>query len=407
MGTKRMAFAGWPSRALRLLAARPLIVDTLVAVSLAAGSWLGAMYESPPGAPPPDGLSLALILAVNLPLICRRKAPITVLVVSCSCAIVYHLLGYHYGVNNIGPPLALYSVAARRPPAVSAASAMLVLAEWTHAGMMQPLVAPWAAAGTAILITVSVLSLGTAVRSLTERNRRLADLAVRLELEQESRARRAATEERVKIARELHDVVAHHVALISMQAGLGRYVFTTDPATAHATLETISDASREAMTEMRRMLSILRTDQDGGDDESRDFTPGLDRLEQLVRRLDSSGVPVRFRFAGTRRPLNPGLELCAYRVVQESLTNVLKHAPGARTEVVVTYGDSALGIRVTNEPGDPPAAARSGGQGLIGMTERVKLYGGTIVAGPRPSGGFEVEVGLPFAPTEQPALGHG
>jgi signal transduction histidine kinase len=203
----------------------------------------------------------------------------------------------------------------------------------------------------------------------------------------------------MRIARELHDVVAHHMSVVSVQAGLAQFVLESDPATARAALRTVLHTSGEALQEMRRMLSLLDTGADeDGPAGAYDPTPGLDRLDDLVERVCAAGVPVEVTISGERHPLAPGVDLCAYRVLQECLTNVIKHAPGAPTTVRLRYDPDRLTIQVGNGAIDVTSGALHtdpGGHGLAGMRERARLYGGALTAGPRPQGGFEVVLVLP------------
>jgi len=407
----------------RVSAVNPLLLDGALALTLVVGTWLWEIYE-PGRGQPTDAWSLTLILLVNGPLALRRQAPVAVLLVSTGTALVYHLLGYQLVLNNMGPLVTLYTVAAHRSWAVCLAGAALFVTEWMHASVHQPGVALWSALGQALLVAAYAVGAGTSMRLLAERTGQLAELADQLRREQDAAARRAVTHERVRIARELHDIVAHHMSVISVQAGLGRYVALSDPATAHATLGVIADTSHEALAEMRRLLSILRIEADDEDEGLYTTTPGLQSLEPLVERIRAAGVPLEVVVEGAARPLPPGLDLCAYRIVQESLTNVLKHAGPARVEIRVTYGPATLALRVTDDgpstltpsvTDDGPATpvpsvigdgaagtgrSRPRGHGLIGMTERVSLYQGTITAGPLPLGGFEVLAIFPLPPPD-------
>ncbi|NUW39516.1 sensor histidine kinase [Nonomuraea rhodomycinica] len=345
---------------------------------------------------------MGLTLAANLVLAWRRRAPLTVLGVALLLAIVFHLAGYDTRLNEAAPVLALYTVAVRRPPAVSVACGLAVAASWWHAAFLAPDDFTWPNIAQVSLIVVVVWSFGNRTRTVVERNGQLAALTERLRRDQEDRARRAVTEERVRIARELHDVVAHHMSVIVIQAGLARYVFGSDPATARGALATIADTGSEVMGEMRRLLAVLRIDAgddagDGADEcaDSYDPAPGLGRLDQLTERVRSAGVPVEVSITGTVRPLPPGIDLCAYRIVQECLTNVLKHAGPATARVSLDYG-ADLELRVSDDGRGAPPSPEGDGHGLIGMRERVKLYKGTVRSGSKPSGGFEVVVTLPL-----------
>ncbi|MGR6919723.1 sensor histidine kinase [[Actinomadura] parvosata] len=343
---------------------------------------------------------------MNGPLAWRRRAPFTVLLVAVGAAAIFHLAGHHPGLNDIGPLLALYSVAAHASWQAGVAGAVLVVAEWTHASAMQPGVALWSALGQSLIVAAWAFTTGTIVRLLGTRQRQLAALAGQLAEERDAAALRAVTRERVRIARELHDVVAHHMSVISVQAGFGRYVALSDPATAHTTLGVIADTSHEALTEMRRLLSILRIEAHE-EDEGRYLTMSrLSELEALVKRVRAAGLNVTLSVEGRPVELPPGLDQCAYRIVQESLTNVLKHAAASRAEVCLAYVPGTLTLRVTDDGAGPDTGTAAGpghgGHGLIGMTERVRLYQGTITAGGRSEGGFEVLVTLPVSLPQTP-----
>ncbi|MGP3933933.1 sensor histidine kinase [Nonomuraea sp. KM88] len=373
------------------------LLDGTLATALVVGSWAWETLEQGKGHPPTP-LSMTLTVLVNAPLTWRRRAPFTVLIVSVGASLTYHFLGYHLGLNSIGPLVALYSVAAHASRKATGVGAVLVIAEWTHSSASQPGVALWSALGQSIIVAVWAVSTGIVVHLLVERGRQLAE-------ERDAAARRAVVYERVRIARELHDVVAHHMSVISVQAGLGRYVALSDPATAHTTLGVIADASHEALAEVRRLLSILRPEAPDHDDETPYTTmPGLRSLDALVERMRAAGLTIRLTVDGEPRALPPGLDLCAYRIVQESLTNVLKHAGPAHVDIRLTYETDALNLRVTDDgPGAMPGA-RPDGHGLIGMTERVTLYGGVIHAGSPPGGGFDVLATFPLFPSEEGPL---
>jgi signal transduction histidine kinase len=380
----------------RLPAVDPLALDGVLALVMSVGSVVWAVYEPERATRPVDGLSVVLTFAVNLPLALRRRAPFAVLAVSAAGAAVYHALGYHYGLNSMAPLLALYTVAAHRSAGFTAAGTVLVVAEWIHAVDLHPGTEWWSAAGQSVLVAGVTVCIGASVRLLDERTRQLTEVAARLRDEQAAAALRAVTQERVRIARELHDVVAHHMSVISVQAGMGRYVALGDPATAHETLGVIAEASHEALGEMRRLLSLLRAETRDEDEDLYAITPGLGGLAPLVERVRSAGPAVEVRVVGAARPLPSGLDVCAYRIVQESLTNVLKHAGAARVEVLLEYGSAELTVSVTDDGTAAPRGPEAAGHGLIGMTERVRLYQGKITAGPRPEGGFAVVAALPL-----------
>ncbi|MBG0567451.1 sensor histidine kinase [Actinoplanes aureus] len=223
--------------------------------------------------------------------------------------------------------------------------------------------------------------------------RRLADAAgVRAEF-RERQAREAVTEERVRIARELHDMVAHSVTVMVIQAGVVRRRLDAGLPVDPQLLQYIESAGRDAVTELRRTLGLLRGDGDG----TAQPPVGLDRLDDLVGQVREAGLAVTVRRGGEPVPLLPAVDVSAYRIVQEALTNVLKHAHAASAELTVDYRADGLHLGVVND-GPPAAPSSGGGQGLIGMRERVTLFGGDLHAGPRPPGGFAVEARLPVLP---------
>ncbi|RAJ44097.1 signal transduction histidine kinase [Kitasatospora sp. SolWspMP-SS2h] len=390
----------------RQLRADPAVVDGLLAVVLAAVAVAYSLqaYEAryrADGRPAFDGWAIGLSLAANLPLALRRRLPRAVLALSCGALLTYTLAGYQPSVNLWAPLLACYTVVARRPAGEAAAASVLTGGAWVVSGLAAEL-SPVLAVAQSVLGIGAVWIFGAAFRRLGEHNARLAELTERLRREQELRARHAVVEERVRIARELHDVVAHHLSALSVQAGLAQYVFASDPAAAREALASIGTTSREALEEMRGLLRVLRVAPDGEAEEEGLYhsAPGLDRLDDLVARTRSAGVAVEVAVTGEVRPLPPGADLCAFRVVQEALTNVIKHAGrSAAARVVLEYGADRLTGRVVDDgrgAGAPAGSAVPGsGLGLIGVGERVRLYGGSVHTGPRPQGGFEVVFSIP------------
>jgi signal transduction histidine kinase len=211
------------------------------------------------------------------------------------------------------------------------------------------------------------------------------------------RERGLVLDERARIAREMHDVVAHSLSVIVSQAQGGAYVAGSQPERAARALETIAETGREALADMRGLLGVLRADPDAAAPAPEDPQPGLADLPELVARVRAAGLPVELTETGTPRRLGAATGLAAYRLVQESLTNTLKHGgPAARAEVRLQWTDEELAVTVTDD-GDGPASTGAGGQGLVGMRERAAVVGGRAEAGPRPGGGFAVTARFPAA----------
>ncbi|MGW8490589.1 sensor histidine kinase [Streptomyces sp. NPDC055886] len=246
-------------------------------------------------------------------------------------------------------------------------------------------------------VFVVALVLGAALRSL-----RLArkDLVVQAELTAEERARRTLLEERNRIARELHDVVAHHMSVISIQAQVAPHLVEHPTDELKENLTGIRENALEALAELRRVLGVLRSEDAPAlsDDTRHAPQPGLDELDGLIATVRSAGLAVTRSTTGEPRPLSPGVELSAYRIVQEALSNVMRHAPGASAEVAIGHRPTGLTVRVVNSPPDRPAAPSPGVRhGLLGMRERAAMLGGEMATGPTPEGGWEVTAILPVS----------
>jgi len=223
----------------------------------------------------------------------------------------------------------------------------------------------------------------------------LATDNVRLDPERVSAARRAAAEERARIARELHDVVGHAIGVIVLQADGGRRLLRVDPGETERALTTIEQTGRGALDEMRRLVAMLRATDD---EDALAPQPGLAGLEELAADVRAAGLPVDVVIEGQPTALPAGVDLSAYRIAQEALTNALKHAGPAHARVLVRYGAREVGIEVEDDGrGAPTAGSNGGGHGLVGIRERAALYGGQVDAGPRPEGGFAVRVRLPYS----------
>ncbi|SEC55440.1 Signal transduction histidine kinase [Streptomyces sp. 2224.1] len=256
------------------------------------------------------------------------------------------------------------------------------------------------------VLTGVVLMMGATLRERGDARRKLIEQETISEAE---RARRTLLEERTRIARELHDVVAHHMSVITVQADSAPYRIGGIPREAQEEFGSIAATARESLAEMRRLLGVLRSEEaerHGGPEKTPQ--PGIGMLPKLVEGTVRAGVPVELSLPGDRIPLEPAVDLSAYRIVQEALANVVRHAPGAPTRVSVTTAadGSGLTVLVVNSPPPAPAApleTNGTGHGLIGMRERVRLVGGSLDTGPLPDGGFRVAAQLPLSPPPAPA----
>jgi signal transduction histidine kinase len=380
--------------------ANPLLIDGLIAAGLTALS-IATLLAGARDIGAYHPASVALLLIQTVPLVFRRVAPIPVFLVSGTATIAHALLAEDSLNTTLGSLIALFTVAERHDRRTSIVAALAL------GGAMGVLIAYRGglpgALGSLVQTELAVLAAFTLGVWAHERRAYIGTVeerATRAEHEREERARQAVVEERERIARELHDVVTHHVSVIVIQAGAARRALDRRPADVKAAIDAIDATGRQALADMRRMLGILgRSDTSGDVDpaEAREPMPALDRLGSLMESVRAAGLPVELSVEGEPRPLDPGVELSAYRIVQEALTNTLKHAHGARARVSVRYEPAALELRVVDEGGGAPATAvaDSGGHGLIGMRERVALFGGSLEAGPA-EGGFRVAARLPL-----------
>ncbi|MEU4230355.1 sensor histidine kinase [Nonomuraea sp. NPDC026600] len=335
-----------------------------------------------------------LCAVLIIPLLWRRDRPLTVFAILSLASFAQWLVKIDPMPANIAVLVALYSVAFRC--AFQWAIAAGVVAE---IGIFLVIV-QWNTPTFSLFFSGSILVVTVWLMGLYARTRRrymesLEERAERAERERDQQARIAAAAERTRIARELHDVVAHNVSVMVVQADGAGYAIDSDPEQARQAVRTISKTGREALAEMRRLVGVLR--EDGSDGTDYTPQPGLGQLEELVR---GAGVPARLRVGGPPGELPEGQQLAVYRIVQEALTNALKHGgPGVRALVELRYDGRELVVRVTDD-GRGAAAPRSpDGHGLVGMRERVGMYGGAVSAGPRTGGGFEVLATLPVPGT--------
>jgi len=351
----------------------------------------GRLHYTEPGL-----LAVLLVAAQGLPLVWRRRRPLLVLVVVLAANTAYYALGFPATGFDFALLVAVYSAAAYTSQRASLLAAAVIAASFValYAFKVGPY---WSSVLFSTVVWLVLIFAGVWVwgRYVQVRRAYTAELearAERAERDREAEARRAVAAERVRIARELHDVVAHHVSVTVVQAGAARQLLDTAPERARSALAAIEDAGRRALTAMPSLLRALRTDDA---DDLRAPQPTLADLDDLVGGVIAAGLPVRLRIEGSRRALPAVVELSAYRIVQEALTNILKHAGPARAEVTVCYGPATLELTVVDDGALRPPPSGSG-QGLVGMRERVALFGGQLHAGPRPEGGFQVLARLPL-----------
>ncbi len=384
----------------------PTGVDSFWALLLLGLSGLAVVEGSGEGpAVVQAGTALALCVVIAL----RRKAPERMMLLATAAGVAQ--LAFDVGPNiwDFAMLVIIYTVASGNTRWASRYALVACVAAPVLATLRWPDPPEYSSTGKSIMgivfLTVPfVLAwvLGDSVRTRRAYWAQLEERATRLEKEREQQAQIAVTAERARIARELHDVVAHNVSVMVVQADGAAYVLDASPEQAKQALETISGTGRQALAEMRRLLGVLRTD-DSGEGGEYVPQPDVEQIGDLVEQVRGAGLPVEFRIEGAPRPLPSGVELTAYRIVQEALTNTRKHGgPDVGASVRLTYFDDGLGLLVEDDGRGAQhelyeaGGADGMGHGLIGMRERVGMVGGTLDAGPRPGGGFRISVLLPI-----------
>jgi signal transduction histidine kinase len=388
-GSRRLPASAWVfDSALALVAAglaTALFVSELVGWGLPRGMLV---------------LGYGLVLLHTLPLVARRRFPGTVLVLSVASGLAGAALGLPPFFQGPAILVAVYSVAAYGSRWVALAG--LTLAEVGLAAVPRTAFgiefdAPALVGFMGILAAAWLL--GHFAHNYRAYAARLEERTAELEQAREELARRAVTEERLRLARELHDVVAHAMSVIAVQSGVDTHVANTQPKEARRSLAAIEATSRAALEELRRLLGVLRQEDEPQGDLAP--VPGLADLDSLLAEVSKAGLAVKLQVNGTRPPVPAGVDLSAYRIVQEALTNVVKHAGPARAQVVVSYRDHEVTVEVTDDGRGAVTSVSDGragsGHGLIGMRERVQAFGGDLQTGPRPDGGFRVAARLPLA----------
>jgi signal transduction histidine kinase len=381
---------------------RPGPADALLAGVLLVLVEVNGLAKHEPRSPA-VWIPAALAVPAIVPLAWRRRAPLVVLVVTGAATLAAMIYHGSPGLAAIGPLVALYTVAITSPRRVSLGAAIVGLVGVT-AGVAasnfgrlswEAYLLGWALVAAAWLI-------GDNLRVRRSYIAELEAKAARAEADRAAETERAAAEERARIARELHDVVVHHVSVIAVQAGAARMLADrgTRAADAQLALTEVEATARQALGELRQLLGVLRHD---GEPPTRDPAPGLEQLGRLLGDVRRAGLTVQSRTEGTPVGLPPAIDVSAYRIVQESLTNVLKHAGRVPASVVIGYGAQDLRIEVTNDgpSGHLPASTGGPGHGLAGMRERVAMFGGDLDAGPCPGGGFTITARIPLGGADQ------
>ncbi|WP_314619582.1 sensor histidine kinase [Streptomyces stackebrandtii] len=387
----------------------PTGVDTFWAVVLLGFSllWVATTY---PGVDRPVAYGVVAAL-FSLVVALRRRAPEKMLLLTVGLGIFQLVFGMMPFMADFAMLVIIFTVAAHDGPRWASRLALvgglsastLSQLSWNTENLTS---VPAQIFFTVIMTVPFALAwvLGDSLRTRRAYFAQLEERASRLEKEREAQAKVAVAAERARIARELHDVVAHNVSVMVVQADGAAYVMDSSPETAKQALETISTTGRQALAEMRRLLGILRT---GEHQEAGEYVPQPDvgQIEDLVEQVRGAGLTVDFAIEGSPRPLPSGVELTAYRIVQEALTNTRKHGgPDVGASVRLVYFDDGLGLLVEDDGRGAPqemyedGGADGRGHGLIGMRERVGMVGGTLDAGPRPGGGFRISALLPLKP---------
>jgi signal transduction histidine kinase len=374
-----------------LVRLRPRLLDAFVVV-FAVASIVELLLANGVHHPVPDAF---LSLFWTLPWLARNRNPGAPPLISAAALAV---LGVIEGPGTQGPTLPFIAAVLTAAWSGSLADRRLRIAGWC-AIIGAAAVVDYRSSSQAadFFWTTLILSLawffGVALASRTAQTKELRERVALAEEERAAAAELAAAEERSRIARELHDVVAHSVSVMVVQASGVRRLLHADQEREREALLSVEHIGREALAEMRRMLGVMR----GGEEKGPELAPqpGLKHLDRLIAQVEEAGLPVTLRVEGERPELPAGIDLSAYRIVQEGLTNTLKHAPGAHAEVVVRYGENGVEVEVADDGVGSRNGSRGDGHGLVGMRERVALYGGSLDAGPRDGGGFVLRAQLP------------
>ena len=366
----------------------PFVRDALLAAFVAVFAEAEVIAGSVPG---PRAAEIPLALVLGVPLLARRRYPLATLLVVCSSLVVQWAVGidlFNYLATVVAGLVVIYSAGAhlaprRSLPACAYAYAAVAVSALHGAGGL---------AWGLILVGGAWLG-GYAIRDRRLHAAELEQLNRALEQARDEHTRTALAEERTRIARELHDVVAHAVSVMVVQAGAAEQVLPGELSPAREALLAVQQTGRQALVELRRLLGVLRAHDTQA---SRDPQPGLDDLDALAQQVRDAGLDVAFRVERAANSVPPGLDLAAYRIVQEALTNTLKHAHATRADVVVRIGPQTLELEVVDDGRGAGTNGNGRGHGLVGMRERALLYGGELEARSLDGRGFAVRARLPL-----------
>jgi signal transduction histidine kinase len=348
----------------------------------------------------PSWVSLLLTTLAVAPLVARRIFPLPVLVLTLTGLLLLVATRNTVGVATLGCTVALYTAVGAGSRRMMRLAVVVMVVAVVVGLAMRPVDLSTGGALTTLGLFACAGVLGLGVRNRRERFE--ADAVADRE-----RAARRSADERLQITRDLHDIIGHAMSVMVVQAGVAERLIDSDPDEARAAIARIGATGRTSLGEMRQVLQTLRNDEGESDSLPRDPMPGLADVPALIAQVrEATGFPVTLTVAGPLPPLPQGVELVAYRIIQESLTNCLKHAAATRAAVVVSYSHDELRVDVDDDGRDQPAAGAVPGHGLIGMRERVAAYGGQLTTGPGVDGGFHVEARLP-APALTPMAGGG
>jgi signal transduction histidine kinase len=372
----------------------PIVADAALAAVVLVVTLIEVSFNDEPLGSHDRALSIGLLVAMSVLIVFRRRFPVAVWLVSGVLIAIYGAASFPDPVLPYGPLIAVYTVAAYTNWRTTLIAGIVTAAVIAGSMIVDPHddLVDWL---IAFLSATTAWLVGNNVRTYRAYTRELEAKAERLDRERRAEAERAVADERLRLARELHDVAAHHVSVIALHAEAGQALLPGDPERADRSLAVIGEVARTTLTELRRVVGVLR------DDEAAPLAPqpGLDQLPMLVGEVERAGLPVTLEVSGTPGPLSRTLDTSAYRIVQEALTNVLRHAGPATAQVRITYEPDAVAVEVFDDGAGPPngeaPTTGAGGHGLAGMRERAALLGGTLTAGARLDRGFAVAARLP------------